>query len=78
MVSSDGLGLRELNIASGILGTQVSLETKIVIWDNSYITILPTMTHNGQNVLIEDLYLTKKIGSSSCLQTKVQICDPPQ
>lgn len=63
VASSDGSGLRELNLASGMLGTQVPLETKVVTWDDGHITILPTVMRNGQNVLIEDLHLTKKLAA---------------
>ncbi|KAG1785190.1 uncharacterized protein HD556DRAFT_1314454 [Suillus plorans] len=44
-------------------GIQVPLETKVVTWDDGHITILPTVICDGQNVLIEDLRLTKKFAA---------------
>ncbi|KAG1771564.1 hypothetical protein EV702DRAFT_1201879 [Suillus placidus] len=58
-------GPRGLDLASGMLGTQVSPETKVVTWDDGHITILPTVMRDGQNVLIEDLRLTKKFAAVS-------------
>jgi hypothetical protein len=46
-----------------MLGTQVPLETEVVTWDDGHITILPTVMRDGQNVLIEDLRLTKKFAA---------------
>jgi hypothetical protein len=56
-------GMRGLDLASGMLGTQVPLETEVVTWDDGHITILPTIMRDGQNVLIEDLRLTKKLAT---------------
>ncbi|KAG1845815.1 hypothetical protein F4604DRAFT_1936726 [Suillus subluteus] len=63
VASSNDPRLRGLNLASGMLGTQVPLETKVVTWDDGHITILPTVICDGQNVLIEDLRLTKKFAA---------------
>jgi hypothetical protein len=58
-------GQRGLDLASCMLGTQVSPETQVVTWDDGHITILPTVMRDQQNVLIEDLRLTKKFAAIS-------------
>jgi hypothetical protein len=63
VASANDPGLGGLNLASGMLGTQVPLETEVVTWDDGHITILPTVMRDGQNVLIEDLRLTKKFAA---------------
>lgn len=63
VASANDPGMRGLDLASGMLGTQVPLETEVVTWDDGHITILPTIMRDGQNVLIEDLRLTKKLAA---------------
>ncbi|KAG2362871.1 hypothetical protein BDR07DRAFT_1484230 [Suillus spraguei] len=64
LASSNDPGLRRLDLATGMLGTQVPLETKVVTWDDGHVTILPTVICDGQNVLIEDLRLTTKFAAA--------------
>ncbi|KAG2057202.1 hypothetical protein BDR06DRAFT_969415 [Suillus hirtellus] len=63
VASANDPGMRGLDLASGMLGTRVPLETEVVTWDDGHITILPTIMQDGQNVLIEDLRLTKKLAA---------------
>ncbi|KAG1890735.1 uncharacterized protein F5891DRAFT_1197815 [Suillus fuscotomentosus] len=63
VASANDPGMRGLDLASGMLGTQVPLETEVVTWDDGHITILPTIMRDGQNILIEDLRLTKKLAA---------------
>jgi hypothetical protein len=51
------------DLASCMLGTQVPREAKTVKWADGHITVLPTLIHDGRNVLVNDEQLVRKMAA---------------